>query len=75
MGTQKFREEKGAHDIPLVFALNVPLIAQNILFCNVIGDFITRKMLSTIVRPRQTIFKSIIYLLNKRGGKDRVMGA
>ena len=27
MGTQKFREEKGAHDIPLVFALNVPLIA------------------------------------------------
>ena len=31
-------------------------------------------MLSTIVRPRQTISKGIIYLLNKRGGKDRVGG-
>ena len=27
MGTQKLREEKGAHNIPLVFAFNVPLIA------------------------------------------------
>ena len=26
-GTQKLRQEKGAHDIPLVFAFNVPLIA------------------------------------------------
>ena len=27
MGTQKLREEKGAHNTPLVFAFNVPLIA------------------------------------------------
>ena len=27
MGTQKLREEKGAHNIPLVFPFHVPLIA------------------------------------------------